>query len=76
MVIVHDDLAHRAEDLGSADGSRADSRVSVIVVAAERLFRLGVARLLGEDERLDVIGVSKASLSWWTCPRPGPSTWY
>ena len=60
MVIVYDDLAHRAEDLGSADGSpRADSRVSVIVVAAERLFRLGVARLLGEDERLDVIGVSE-----------------
>jgi len=35
------------------------SQVSVIVVADERLFRLGLARLLSEDDRLDVIGVSE-----------------
>ena len=34
------------------------SKISVIVVAAERLFRLGLARLLSEDEDLDVIAVS------------------
>ena len=34
------------------------SKISVIVVAAERLFRLGLARLLGEDEDLDVVAVS------------------
>lgn len=34
------------------------SQISVIVVATERLFRLGLARLLSEDDRLDVIGDS------------------
>lgn len=34
------------------------SKISVIVVAAERLFGQGLARLLGEDEGLDVIAVS------------------
>lgn len=34
------------------------SKISVIVVADELLFRLGVARLLSEDDRLDVIAVS------------------
>jgi DNA-binding NarL/FixJ family response regulator len=33
-------------------------KISVVVVANERLFRLGLARLLSEDERLDVIAVS------------------
>jgi DNA-binding NarL/FixJ family response regulator len=43
----------------SLDGSLITvSKISVIVVAAERLFRLGLARLLGEDEGLDVIAVS------------------
>jgi len=28
-----------------------------VVVAAEQLFALGLARLLGEDERMDIIGV-------------------
>ena len=43
----------------SSDGSSVTaSKISVIVVAAERLFRLGLARLLGEDEGLDVIAVS------------------
>jgi DNA-binding NarL/FixJ family response regulator len=34
------------------------SKVSVVVVADELLFRLGLARLLSEDNRLDVIAVS------------------
>ena len=55
--------------------SLADSKVSVIVVAAERLFRLGVARLLGEDERLDVIGVSEGEPELVGCAPPVPSTW-
>jgi two-component system, NarL family, response regulator LiaR len=60
MVVLDSDLAHRSERPGWADGSSlADSKISVIVVAAEQLFRLGLARLLGEDERLDVVGVSE-----------------
>jgi DNA-binding NarL/FixJ family response regulator len=43
----------------SSDGSSVIvSKISVIVVAAERLFGQGLARLLGEDEGLDVIAVS------------------
>jgi len=43
----------------SSDGSFVNgAKISVIVVAAERLFRLGLARLLSEDDRLDVIAVS------------------
>src|SRR5271166_5940418 len=43
----------------SWDGSSiTTSKISVIVVAAERLFRLGLARLLGADEDLDVVAVS------------------
>jgi DNA-binding NarL/FixJ family response regulator len=34
------------------------SKISVIVVADELLFRLGLARLLSEDEQLDVVAVS------------------
>lgn len=34
------------------------SKISVIIVASQLLFRLGLAALLGEDDRLDVIGVS------------------
>jgi len=34
------------------------SKISVIVVAPERLFGFGLARLLGEDEDLDVVAVS------------------
>ena len=42
-----------------SDGpSQSSSPISVIVVATERLFRLGLARLLSEDDRLDVIAVS------------------
>ncbi len=60
MSVLNSDLARRPESPVSANiFSLADSKISVIVVAAERLFRLGLARLLGEDERLDVIGVSE-----------------
>jgi DNA-binding NarL/FixJ family response regulator len=42
-----------------SDGFSLDGpKISVIVVANELLFRLGVARLLSEDDRLDVIAVS------------------
>jgi DNA-binding NarL/FixJ family response regulator len=47
------------ETSSSSDGSSINrSKISVIVVAAERLFRLGLAGLLSEDDRLDVVGVS------------------
>ena len=42
----------------SDDFSMNASKISVIVVANELLFRLGLARLLSEDDRLDVIAVS------------------
>jgi two-component system, NarL family, response regulator LiaR len=42
----------------SHGSSVGDFKISVIVVANELLFRLGLARLLSEDDRLDVIGVS------------------
>lgn len=45
-----------------SDGpSPTTSPISVIVVATERLFRLGLARLLSEDDRLDVIGDSEGA---------------
>jgi DNA-binding NarL/FixJ family response regulator len=60
MPVLNSELAHHPESPGAAKRlSLADAKVSVIVVAAERLFRLGLARLLDEDERLDVIGVSE-----------------
>ena len=34
------------------------SKISVIIVADELLFRLGLAALLGENDRIDVVGVS------------------
>jgi DNA-binding NarL/FixJ family response regulator len=45
---------NQLEDGSSASGSK----ISVVVVTAEQLFRHGLARLLSEDDRLDVIGVS------------------
>jgi len=45
-----------------SDGpSPTSSQISVIIVATERLFRLGLARLLSEDDRLDVIGDSEGA---------------
>jgi DNA-binding NarL/FixJ family response regulator len=49
---------HPLERTGRSGGSSfPGSRISVVVVAAEQLFALGLARLLREDECLDVIGV-------------------
>lgn len=57
--MLNNDLPQPLERTGSSDRAAITrSKISVIVVAAERLFRLGLARLLGEDEGLDVIGVS------------------
>ena len=42
----------------SDDPSPANTEIAVFVVAAERLFRLGLAGLLDEDDRLKVVGVS------------------
>lgn len=38
--------------------SVTNSKITVIVVAAERLFRHGLARLLDEEEDLDVVAIS------------------
>jgi NarL family two-component system response regulator LiaR len=47
------------ETISLSEGpSPTSSQISVIVVATERLFRLGLARLLSEDDRLEVIGDS------------------
>ena len=57
--VLNSDLPQPLEQPAPSDGSSiTSSKISVIVVAAERLFRLGLARLLSEDDRLDVIGVS------------------
>jgi DNA-binding NarL/FixJ family response regulator len=56
-VLTSDDT--QLETTPLSDGFSMDgSKISVIVVANELLFRLGLARLLGEDDRLDVIAVS------------------
>jgi two-component system, NarL family, response regulator LiaR len=50
------------ETISLSDGpSPTSSQISVIIVATERLFRLGLARLLSEDDRLDVIGDSEGA---------------
>jgi DNA-binding NarL/FixJ family response regulator len=57
--VLNSDLPQRTDTARSPDGSSIDgSKISVIIVATERLFRLGLAGLLSEDDRLDVIGVS------------------
>ena len=57
--VLNSDLPQRSVTTSPWDGFSINaSKISVIVVAAERLFRLGLARLLSEDDRLDVIGVS------------------
>lgn len=47
-----------AATLSWDDSSISGSKISIIVVAAERLFRLGLAQLLNDDDRLNVIEVS------------------
>ena len=57
--VLNSDFHQPLEGTGSSDGSSLTGpKISVVVVAAEQLFALGLARLLGEDECLDVIGVS------------------
>ncbi len=57
--VLNSDPPQLLERTRTSDGSSiSTSKISVIVVAAERLFRLGLAGLLGEDEGLDVIAVS------------------
>ncbi len=54
--------SNQPETLGgsrsSDDSSAPGPKISIVVVTAERLFRHGLARLLSEDDRLEVIGVS------------------
>ncbi len=57
--MLNSDPPRLPERTRSSDGSPITvSKISVIVVAAERLFRHGLAGLLSEDEGLDVIAVS------------------
>lgn len=59
LALLNSDTPQPSEMASSSDGLSIDgSLISVIVVATERLFRLGLAGLLGEDTRLNVIGVS------------------
>ena len=57
--VLNSDLHQPLERTGTSDRSSLPGpRISVVVVAAEQLFAFGLARLLGEDVCLDVIGVS------------------
>ena len=47
-----------ARTTSSGGRSITNSKISIVVVAAERLFGLGLAGLLGEDEDLHVVAVS------------------
>lgn len=58
LSVLNSDLPQLSDIAASPNGSADGSRVSVIVVATERLFRHGLAGLLSRDDRLDVIGVS------------------
>jgi NarL family two-component system response regulator LiaR len=57
--VLNSDLHQPLERTGSSERpSFTDRKIAVVVVAAEQLFALGLARLLGEVEYLNVIGVS------------------
>jgi DNA-binding NarL/FixJ family response regulator len=57
--VLNSDLQQPLEGIGSSVcPSWTGPRISVVVVAAEQLFAFGLARLLGENDRLDVVGVS------------------
>jgi DNA-binding NarL/FixJ family response regulator len=57
--VLNSDPTRPLERTRSSDRSSITaSKISVIVVAAERLFCLGLAGLLSEDECLDVVAVS------------------
>lgn len=58
--MLNSDLPRPLERSRSSDEpSIAGAKISVILVTAERLFGLGLARLLGEDDRIQVIEVSQ-----------------
>jgi NarL family two-component system response regulator LiaR len=58
-MVLNSDIPEVPQLAGSSEGPAAGaSQISVIVVATEQLFRLGLAGLLSEDGRLNVIGVS------------------
>jgi DNA-binding NarL/FixJ family response regulator len=54
--VLNSDLSQPLERNRS---SVAGKKISVVLVVAERLFGLGLARLLGEDDRIHVIEVSQ-----------------
>ena len=56
-VLKTDETQLRANRLSNGSSING-SKISIIVVANELLFRLGLARLLNDDDRLDVIAVS------------------
>ncbi len=57
--VLYSDSSQRFEATRFQSGvTTTASKISLVIVAAERLFGLGLAGLLSEDERLDVIGVS------------------
>ena len=57
--VLNSDLHQPVERTRPSDrSSLAGPRISVVVIAAEQLFAFGLARLLGEDDSLEVIGVS------------------
>lgn len=57
--VLNSDLHQPPEGAAPAGGlALTDAKISVVVVAAEQLFAFGLARLLGEDDYLNVVGVS------------------
>jgi two-component system, NarL family, response regulator LiaR len=58
--VLNSDFAQPLERNRSSEGPAiAGTKISVLLVTAERLFGLGLARLLGEDDRIHVIDVSQ-----------------
>jgi DNA-binding NarL/FixJ family response regulator len=58
--VFNSNLSQPPEPIRSSDDAPVTgAKVSVILVAGERLFGLGLARLLAEDERLQVMEVSQ-----------------
>lgn len=57
--VLNSELQQPPEGTAASGGlSFTGSKITVVVVAAEQLFAFGLARLLGEDDYLNVVGVS------------------
>ncbi len=57
--MLNSELQQPPEGTAASGGlSFTGSKITVVVVAAEQLFAFGLARLLGEDDYLNVVGVS------------------